>query len=292
MATDSTLSTRLPDGAELTLRVPSTRDVESLILLPHLRTAARLGVVRPLLFKKMVASVDGTPATFAQANAWAGSETIAPLLLPRLRELLEGGRADGVAHARCPACLSWEKELPLPALAAALGVALPALFDGEWLAIPSLAQPLRRGYRPGGVALTARLRLTFPSARRGLASPLREGIVSDIEPVNRAVPGAAPLMPGPREAAAWARWAPDDVPRPKGFEHWRHELPAFQAVLRVALALDPAGVGDPAGVEELPAIDFYAIDALYFLTHAVDVNDAERVAVRCELCGARFLPAR
>jgi hypothetical protein len=250
--------------------------------------------VLPLLFKKMVASVNGAPVTLGHADAWAASPEVVGTLLPRLRELLETWREDGIAWAQCPACRQWEAELTMPGLVTALAAGMPPLFDEPFLAIPSLAQPLRRGWRPTGLLLTSRLRAALPSACHALDAPFHETTLADIEPGEAlgTPAGAAPLLPGPRETMAWARWAPDDTPRRPGFEHWRRELPAFHAVLRLALAVDPVGVGDPELVERLPAIDFYYLDALYWLTHAVDVRDPLRAAVRCEVCSATFLPVR
>ena len=293
MTTDAGPTTRLPDGAELTLRVPTVRDIESLILLPRLRSVERLAAVRPLLFFKTVASVDGAPVTIEQADAWAADPAATAALLPRLQSLLDAGRRSGVAYAQCPACRAWETPVDIATLGGVLGVPLPPIFEGEALAIPTLSHPLRRARRPEGIAPTSRMRASLPSAVRGLDAPVREPVVADIEPAALGVaPGAAPVIPGRREAAAWAHWAPQDAPRPAGREHWRHELPAFHAVLRVALALDPDGLGDPALVERMPAIDFWFLDALYWLTHAVDVDAPSRVAVRCGLCGAHFLPLR
>ena len=293
MTADISHPIRLADGTELAPRVLLTRDVESLTLLPHLRTAPRLAAVRPLFFKKMVATVDGSPVTMAQADTWAADPVTTELLLPRFQSVLTEGRRAGIAHAQCPACRSWEASLDLDTMANALETPLPALFDGEALAIPKLSHPLRRGRRPVELAPTSRLRATLPSAHLGMEMPLRETIVTDVEPDDSNVPaGITPAMPGPREAAAWQRWAPDGVPRPAGGEHWRRETPAFQAILRVALAIDVDGLGNPQTVESMPAIDFYFLDALYWLTHAVDVSPNERVAIHCGLCDADFLPVR
>ena len=293
MTTDAEHVTRLPGGAELTLRVPTTRDIESLVLLPRIRSAERLAAVRPLLFFKMVARVDGAPITIEQADAWAADPAISTALLPRLQSFLDSGRRAGIAYAQCPGCRAWEARLDVAALGMALGAQLPPLFEGEALAIPMLSHPLRRGHRPHGVPTTSRLRASLPSAVRGIDAPVREPVVGDIEPVPQSVPaGAAPVLPGRREVAAWAEWAPPDAPRPAGRDHWRHELPAFHAVLRLSLALDPDGLGDPALVERMPAIDFWFLDALYWRSHAVDVNDPAPLAIRCGLCGAAFLPVR
>lgn len=293
MTTGIARTVRLPNGAELALRVPSMRDIGPLILLPHLRTPARLAAVRPLFFRKMVAAVDGAPATLAQADAWAADSAATAALLPPLRAYLEAGRVDGVAVAQCPACRAWEAELPIATLADALGSALPPLFEGDYFAIPKLAQPMRAGRRPTAPPPTSRLRAHLPSARLALDAPFRDPVVVEIEPGPPLVPpGTAPVFPGPREQAAWDHWAPNGVSPIAGREHWRHELPAFHAALRLALALEPDGLGDPSLVERMPSIDFWFLDALYWLTHAVDVTEAARAAIGCGLCGASFLPVR
>ena len=93
------------------------------------------------------------------------------------------------------------------------------------------------------------------------------------------------VVPGPREAAAWERWAPGGSPG-TGRRHWHRSNALFHAELRLAIAT--ASV--PAAVDDMPAGDVYCLDALYALLFATDVRDVSRATIRCLDCGAPFLP--
>jgi hypothetical protein len=284
---DTLLNVRVPlDDAKraVRLRVPPAVDLLTLILEPKVRTPERLAVLVPSELKRLMESVDGQPATIELARAFARDMVATVELLTARKRLLEVLSEEGAVYATCPHCLAWEAELSVVALTVALQAGpWPIIEDGAVLGVPALADPLPRGTRPATPPAAARIRFVPPSHVLGLPAEITGGVLGDADAEqDRLV----------REA--WSRWAPPDDERAPGRTQWRHDVPGFRAMLRLAVALTSVeGTSEPispALVERMPAVDFYFLDTLHYVTHNVDVGPQTHAAITCEKCGARFLP--
>jgi hypothetical protein len=149
--------------------------------------------------------------------------------------------------------------------------------------MPSLAKRRPKGARPPGAVCASRIRFELPSKVAGLPAEVGSGVLGDADRDN----GAA-------ELAAWQEWAPARSERAAGRQQWREDVPGFQAVLRLTVALDQlvgfSGTITPEVVLRMPMTDFCFLDTLYYLTHNVDVNGDREPEVKCGECAQTFLP--
>jgi hypothetical protein len=269
---------------QVDLRVPRIGELFSLLLARHHRTPARLSVMFPAEFKRLVMSIDGKPMDIEQAHALYAEAQSAGQIVAARNRLFEVLSEQGRIFARCPHCSDWEAELSVIALTVALQAGpWPIVDERVFLAMPSLAERLSKGARPQGAVCSSRIRFELPSKVVGLPAEVGSGVLSDADRDN----GAA-------ELAAWQYWAPRESERAVGREQWREDVPGFRAVLRLTVALDQldgsAGTISPEIVLRMPSVDFYFLDNLYYLTHNVDIAANNDPEVKCSSCAQIFLP--
>jgi hypothetical protein len=243
--------------------------------------ASRLSSLR-LALAYDVASFDSHPMRLSDADRIMADPSAHAAILEKRNALYERGRAAGQAWAGCPHCGIGEIKLSLLSYATRFGAEPPHLTaaDPAFLLPPSLSLEHKPGTRPAGAALASRIRFELPGAVIGLDRPkLPTG-------------GELGTIAAEREVSARKRWAPEGVEPPEGRAWWRYRNPCFRAVLALSVAIprfDDGSKPTPARLAELPAIDIYFLDALYYLTHFVDVSPYA-VADECPACGQPFFP--
>ena len=272
-------------GKRALLRVPRYGEIFYLIPTDSGRVPATLDMVVALLMKSLV-TIDGGGLTMGQARALAADAATVRTFLAHVMNLLETLRDEGQAYFRCPHCPDGEVMLKLPQLCIVLANRGWPLFDGAFLAHPSLSQPLSPGVRPPSPPPARAIRFVLPSRVLGLGGPIGSGTLGHVDP--------DPLSP--RDASAWSRWAPwepDDPP--EEHRHWTQHSSGFRALVRLCLVLE-GGVTDvdlvPEIVEQLVAPDVHFLDGLYYLTHNASVPRLGAAGVACPECQRNFLPVR
>ncbi|MBS1912606.1 MAG: hypothetical protein JST22_11525 [Bacteroidetes bacterium] len=270
----------------MSLCIPAAAEIYPLIYEPMYRDAELAAHLLPLEMAYLVATLDGTPATFESMQALFIDDTVAfRTLLAMRNRLYETIASEGRIRFGCPHCREGEVSFDLLSLTLALNAAPWPITDRNriFLEYPALASDLLPGRRPGDVAVAAYLKVETPSGTLGLASPILRGTLHTI-------------VQGEEERARELWEAPFNDP-PPGREMWTYERPGFQAALRLCLALRKAGSDlEEAGItpeifEKMPVPDFFFLDNIYYLTHYVDVDDAaDRIQCRCEECAGAFLP--
>jgi hypothetical protein len=228
-----------------------------------------------------VAKVDGKRVFGARRDALAGDPAAVAAILHRRHEIYERVRGSGRLFAQCPHCHDGEVELALLGLFDTLGTLPPPMFtdDFAYFLPPILGYPIPIPERPAGVAYASRLRFVLPTKvldlpRQGFESGLLQDASFD------------------REHAGWQRWETDGVNVPVGRAWWSRHSHSFRATIRLIAALrwvSPRIEVTPEALEELPAVDLYFLDALYWYTHCVDVP-AHAPPRTCPKCGRAFLP--
>jgi len=270
--------------SQVVLRIPRIGELFGLLLEAHLRTPERMSVMFPAEFKRLVESLNRQPIGIEQARAlYADAQSAGQIVAGRNR-LFEVLAEQGRIFARCPRCSNWEAELSIIALTVALKAGpWPIVDERMFLAMPSLAKRRSKGARPPRAVCASRIRFELPSRIAGLPAEVGIGILGDADRNN----GAA-------ELAAWQEWAPARSEREAGREQWRADVPGFQAVLRLAVALDQldgiSGIITPEVVLRMPITDFYFLDNLYYLAHNVDVTGNREPGVKCGECAQTFWP--
>jgi hypothetical protein len=229
-----------------------------------------------------IASFDSHSMRLADADRIMADPPAHAAILEKRNALYERGRAAGRAWARCPHCDSGEIALSLLSFATRFGAEAPYLTaaDPSFLLPPSLSIEHKPGARPPDAAHATRIRFALPSAAIGLGPP------------KSPAGGDLGTIVAKREASALKRWAPDGVEPPEGRAWWRSGNPCFRALVGLSIALErfeTGGKADPARLAGLPAIDIYFLDALYYLTHFVDVTP-NAVADACPVCRLSFFP--
>jgi hypothetical protein len=248
------------------LRIPVMEGVHPLILEKSARDAAGLAATLPFLALRFVSTVDGRALDLHAADELGGDAAFMRDLLVRIRTMLQTLCEQGAVFALCPACGMWEAELDFTALALTIASPLPGVFEGPFLAFPSLASPDGAAARPR-IARAARIRFGLPSARLGIPGPLSGGVLKDV-PFER-VPQTAEEGDEPDASRTGPGWL---------------------ALERLARAVDPSL--SPEAAEALPAIDFFFLDLLHYVVYRAPVNSDTAGKVRCPRCGAEFLPVR
>jgi hypothetical protein len=243
----------------------------------------------PYLVLDLIDTVDGEPPGLADARDICRDAEALRTLLTARNELWNRLRTNGRVLLRCPHCRARESSFALSTLMLALGTPPAPLFDahGVFLRVPALSDPRPRGRRLTDLPVAAEVRVLLPSGLLQLDPATRTAALRDLDV---AADGALE-----DEAAAWARWAPDDVTPPEGRAHWRRESPGFRAILRLTVALrsiDSVRDVSPAHVEALSVADFFLLDTCYALLHYVDQPHPESLAVSCENCGGTYLALR
>jgi hypothetical protein len=269
---------------QVDLRVPRIGELFGLLLEAHHRTPARMSVMFPAEFKRLVESLDGEAIDIEDARALYAEAQSAGQIVAARNRLFEVLAEQGRIFARCPHCSNWEAELSVLALTVALQAGpWPIVDERMFLAMPSLVKHRSKGARPPGVVCASRIGFKLPSKVVGLPAEVGSGILGDADRQN----GAA-------ELAAWQLWAPRGSERTAGREQWREDVPGFRGVLRLSVALDQldssVGIITPETVLSMPVVDFFFLDNLYYLAHNVDVSANSGLEMRCAVCAQIFLP--
>lgn len=269
-------------GRTGTLCVPTVAEIHSLIPTDAAHDPASLEMIAALLMQSLL-RIDGQSVSMKDARVLARDDEVVRTFLGALKQLLEVLRDQGKVIFVCPHCRSGERAECLSFLGLDLAARPWPIFQGPFLAMPSLSQPLPRGTRPASPPGVDVLRFELPSAALGLEGPFQFGTLGAVDP--------NPLSE--RDAAAWDRWAPRWTEPPPGRRSWATHKPGFRGLLRLALALEGGVAGlevDPALLERLPAPDWYFLDALYALAHNTRVPHLAQSGHPCPNCGKRFLP--
>jgi hypothetical protein len=268
---------------EVSLRVPPV--IEALPALPDLNAIGTRDQFRRLLRLELLAiveTVDGHEATFADIDQIMGTPAALKALLETRNQLYAALRLSGRFYGACPRC-GTEAGFDLGTYAVlGLGLSeLPPIVTPTLLSPPRLSSSQLAGKRPGGVPRSKPIRFELPGARAGLDTPYTGGRLGDVDPR--------------RVEATWASVAPPDVERPEGRNHWQRDNRGFTAVIHLTVSLDQldgATEVSPEVVEEMLVPDFYFLDAVYDLTHAVDIGEGSPLVAPCPSCGQVYLRAR
>jgi hypothetical protein len=235
-----------------------------------------------LALRADVATVDDEPMRLSTADRLAAAPEALAHVLEARNLWYEQGRAAGAAWAACPHCDRGEVKLSLLSFATRFGALPPQLTaaDPVYLLPPSLSLDHRPGARPAGSALTRALRFTLPSAtiEEPVRGRLREGVMKTID--------------ASREATLWDKFAPEGKEQPDDRVWWRRGNAGFRALTALAAALTRRDDGKPPKLGDLAdvlAVDVYFLDALYYLTHFVDVS-GHASPDDCPACGRQFYP--
>ena len=264
------------------LRIPSYGELFGLILTEQQRTPERMAVMMPAEFKRVIRSINGKPVSIEDAREIYAEPQAAGRIIAARNQLFETLAEQGRVFLQCPHCKSWEAELSVLALTVALQAGpWPIIDQRMFLAVPSLAWHFPPCVRVGPLTGTSRIRFQLPSAVIGLTTAPGTGVLDNADRNH-----------GADETMAWQRWVDRQSNEP-GHEQWRHEVPGFRAGLRLAVALEQldgmSGEITPSIVLSMPAVDFYFLDNLHYLTHNVTVQDEHKASVGCGLCGRNFL---
>lgn len=228
-----------------------------------------------------IATFDGRALRLADVDRIVAEPQAHAAILAKRNQLYERGRNAGVLWAQCPHCRDGEVKLSLLSYATRFGALPPHITaaDPAFVLPPSLSLERALGQRPAGAACAARIRFELPTSVIGMRRENQpsHGVLRTIDPK--------------REEAAWNRWAPEDSEQPDDKLWWRRQNPCFRAAVALSVALRELDHGrpTPALVSELAVFDVYFLDALYFLTHFVNIAQ-HAVADECPSCGKRFFP--
>jgi hypothetical protein len=266
------------------LAVPPAGEVLPMIMDPDVETPERAQNRLRIGLSGLLVKLDGRRVYRADAARVAADPQALGAVLIKRNALYEVLREEGRLFALCPRCRTWEAEVTIPALVVGLRGGLRDLFTPDRLLLAPLAlsDPRSPGKRPADLHLAALLRFVLPSARVGLPGATASGgVLGD-------------LGDGTAEEMAWERFVPIDQPTPEGAAHRRYGNPGFRAMLRLAVVLELEGHAEvtPEVVEALPVVDVLYLDALYHLTHFVDVPETTSLRLHCETCGETFGPWR
>ncbi|HVZ41002.1 MAG TPA: hypothetical protein VHI13_17100 [Candidatus Kapabacteria bacterium] len=266
------------------LCIPTAAEIYPLIYEPMYRDAELAAHLLPLEMAYLVETIDDTPVSFERMQALFTDDAVAfRTLLATRNRLYETVASEGRIRFGCPHCPEGTASFDLLSLTFALNAPPWPITDRNriFLEYPALASDLQPGRRPQGVPTAAHIGVETPSAALGLVSPILTGTLHTI------VQG--------EEERARELWEVPFTDPPPGREMWTYERPGFQAALRLCLALRQPGSNLDEGMtpeifEKMPVPDFFFLDNIYYLTHYVDVEDAERVRCTCGACGGMFLP--
>jgi hypothetical protein len=282
----STLTARAEFGRgahDVLLRVPPVR--QALPALPDLNDVGTRDQFRRIIRLELLAiveSVDGREATFADVDQIMGTPEALRVVLETRNQVYASLRQSGHFYFACPQC-GTEAGFDLGTYAV-LGLRLselPPIVTPTLLSMPRLSAQPPSARRPDGVPRSKPIRFELPTVRAGLDTPYTGGILGDLD-ANRI-------------EEAWQSAAPPHVDRPTGRNHWQRENPGFTAILHLSLALDRldgATKASPEIIEKMLVPDFYYLDAVYYLTHAVDIGDGTLLVAPCPSCGQVYLRAR
>jgi hypothetical protein len=223
-----------------------------------------------LELQSVIDTIDGDVPDESQANEIVHSpESLARIL--QVRNALYNFLAEqGRALAYCPAC---ETPVELDLLFYWLALHLPAwnFFDrGVLMHVPSLSSELPSGRRPELPTHSKQLGYRYPS------DPSFEGSLTSLQTAEAA----------DSVKAAWDRWVPEGHVASDEERHWRRNSAGFPAILRLSVATGRT----PREIDEMPVGVFLFLDLLHFATNNVDVNDPNRLQVKCPKCAGSFLP--
>jgi hypothetical protein len=261
------------------LHIPTTLRVSGLFHEEDVvRDAHRLSMWLPNLALVFVASVDGKPLRFDQVETMLADVDFARGLLVRIRTLIDTLRERGKIYVLCPGCRRWETEVPITAYALGIAAPVPSAFEGPFLATPTLGSTTLNAAERPPLPTAAQVRFELPNAHLGLSAPFRGGILEEVQPQ----PEELQLEPDFvfDDEDDFDEDNPAYVPNRSG--------PGWRALLRLSRAIQPPVSLET--LEQLPAVDFFFLELMHYLVFVAPVRPDTVGLIRCDFCGARFLP--
>lgn len=274
-------------GAEhrVRLRIPVVREV--LPALPDLARAGTREEYRKILRLELLAlvdKVDDHESTFAELDRILDSPSALRAVLEARNLAYASLREAGRFWFACPRCAT-EAAFDIGTYAV-IGLRLselPPMVTPTLPVVPHLSRPGPQGKRPAGVARSRPIRFELPAAVRGLDSPFAEGVMGDVHPGS------------PEVEAAWEHFAPPTPDPTPERTYWQRGNLGFEAILHLAVALqrlDGLDKVTPDVLEDMLVPDLYFLDAVYYLTHSVDIPENGALVAPCSSCHRIYLRAR
>jgi len=264
------------------LRMPTMLRVSGLLHEEDVaRDAHRLSMWLPNLVLVFVDRIDGEPLRFDQVEPLLHDAELARGLLIRIRTLLDTLRERGKIFVLCPGCQTWETDVPITAYALAISAPIPSTFDGPFLATPMLGKRENNSSERPQSPCTTRVRFELPSAHLDLSAPIRSGVLTGVN-----------VQPEEFEPPPALSYDDDDDETDQDDERYEpnREGPGWRALLRLSRALEPSVSIEQ--LEQLPAVDFFFFDLLFYLTGIAPVGSDTPGRIECPNCGTKFLPVR
>ncbi len=255
--------------------------VAGIVVTPEELSAESLAHYRESNLFWSAETIDGMTATRARREALAADPAAGDAILTKRHEILNQLRGAGRMYAQCPHCRAGEVEMSLLSLFDTLGVLPPDMIsaDHRYFLPPVASEWDDPPVRPDHFAYASRIRFDLPTHRLGLPRASFEAGILDRASVWRSQP-------------ARERWQTDGINGPRD-QLWRDwDRVAFRATIWLIAAIrELVPLCEPTieAFEELPAVDFYFLDALYRLTFDTSVSE-HAVPRACPACARTFIP--